>query len=870
MFTRRRRRPSDFSAEIEAHIALEADRLRGEGLDEAEARARARQAFGNALRAEERYYESRHSSWRNALSKDLGYAFRTLRRSPTFTAAAALTLALGIGVNTALFTVIDAALLRPLPYPDAGRLVKLYERVADGSKESWSPADFLEFRRQSASFAYLAGYREGPVNITGRDQPQRINGAGVTADFFAAMNLQPRLGRTFDPHRDTPGTPLAVLSDSLWRRQYGADPNITGKTLDIDGQPRTIAGIMPAGFAFPAECEIWTLSRLAVPEYPRAPTVDRSNDRGGHYFDILARLKPDVTVAQAQAETEAIARRLKRQYGNEEEAVGAALVGLHEDLVGQTKPALLILLTAVTMLLLVACVNVANLLLARGAARQKEIAVRAALGASRRRITCQLLTESLLLAALGGGAGILFGYLALMPLRASIPAEMLAGAPLKIDLPVLAFTAAVSLAAGILFGLFPALGLAHHDVNVMLGESGRGATSGARARRMQALLVVSEIALAGVLIVGAGLLMRSFSRLLEAQAGFNPERVLSLEVSLSPARYPNPAARDLFVRRALDEIRMRPEVISAGAASRLPLNPGNSTRGLRIKGRTQSASNDASVDYIAVSPDYFSSLGAALVKGRVFTDTDKAPVVVINEAAARRFWPGQDPVGAQVRAGACGEGEQWCQVIGVVANIRQHSLAQPAAPTLYVPYARDPWPFMGFAVRLRTDPLRAASTVESAIHAVDKNQPVFHVRAMREVVSNSLATRRFRMVLLGVFAALALALASIGVYGVMAYAVAQRSSEIGIRMALGAHPAQIRKLVVGAGLRLATSGVIVGAILSLGLNRFLGSALYGIKPTDWVTFLAASVLLMAVAVLASYVPARRAMSIDPVVALRVE
>ena len=628
---------------------------------------------------------------------------------------------------------------------------------------------------------------------------------------------------------------------------------------------------MPAGFQFPAECEIWTLSRFAVPEYPLAPTIDRSNDRGGHYFEIIARLKSGVTMAHAQAESEALARRLKHQYGKDEEAVGAAVVGLREDLVGETNPALLILLAAVTLLLLVACANVANLLLARGAARQKEIAVRGALGASRWRITRQLLTESVLLAGMGGAAGILLAYVGLMPLRAFIPAEMVSGAPLEMDLTVLAFTASVSLAAGIFFGLFPALGLANRDLNGLLAESGRSSTSGARARRMQGVLVVSEIALASVLIIGAGLLIRSFGHLLETEEGFNPERLLSLELSLSQSSYSSPAKRALFVRRALEEINAQPGVISSGVVSRLPLNPGNSTRSLTIKGRARSASIDTSVDYSVVSPDYFSSLGATLVKGRAFTDRDDtAPVVLINEAAARRFWPGQDPVGAEVRSGACGQGEQWCQVIGIVSNIRQHNLAAPPAAALYVPYARDPWPFMAFVVRTRIDPLRAASAVESAIHAVNKDQPVFHVRAMREVVSSSLSARRFRMLLLGLFSALALALACIGIYGVMAFAVAERSCEIGIRMALGAQPAQILKLMMGTGLRLAASGVALGAILSLGVNRFLGSALYGVMPTDGVTFLAAGVLLMTVAVLASYVPARRAMSIDPVVALRAE
>jgi len=871
MFTRRRHKPADFSAEIEAHIALEADRLRSEGVSDTDAQAQARRTFGNALHAQERYYESRHSSGWDALSKDLLYAFRTLRRSPTFTAAAALTLALGIGANTALFTVINAVLLRPLPYPDSGKLVKLYERVANKEKDAWSPADFLDFRRELSSFQYLAAYREGSLNITGYDRPQRVHSAAVTAYFFAAIKIPPQIGRTFDPQRDKPGLPLAVLSDSLWRRQYGADPYIAGKTLDIDGQARTVVGVMPAAFQFPDDCEIWTLARFAVPESPLAPTVDRSNDRGGHYFQIIARLKSGVTMAHAEAESEAVAQRLKRQYGNDEEAEGAAIVGLREDLVGETRPALLILLAAVTLLLLVACVNVANLLLARGAARQKEIAVRRALGAGRWRITRQLLTESVLLGGVGGAAGIFLAYLGLMPLRAFLPAEMLAGAPLKIDLIVLGFTAGVSLAGGIFFGLVPALGLASRDLNGILAEGGRASTGSARTRRMQGALVVAEIALASVLIVGAGLLIRSFGYLVETEGGFNPERLLSLQLSLSQANYSKPAQRDLFVRRALEEINRQPGIVSAGVVSRLPLDPGNSTRGLTIKGRAPSRSLDRTVDYSVVSPDYFSTLGVTLLKGRAFTARDdSAPVVLINEATARRFWPGQDPVGAEVRVEACAEGQQWCQVVGVVSNIRQHNLATPAVATVYVPYAKNPWPFMAFVVRTQTDPLPAAPAVEAAIHAVDKNQPVFQVRAMREVVSSSLAARRFRMLLLGLFSALALTLACIGIYGVMTYAVAQRSSEIGIRMALGAQPAQIVRLVMGAGVRLAVSGVALGAILSLGVNRFLETALYGVKPTDGVTFAAAAVLLTIVAVLACYIPARRAMSIDPVMALRVE
>ncbi|MGH9582092.1 MAG: ADOP family duplicated permease, partial [Bryobacteraceae bacterium] len=641
-----RRKPSDFADEIEAHIRMEADRLHRDGMSESEAQAMAKRTFGNPTRAGEDFYNRTRIVWWDHLWRDLAYGFRSLKRSPAFTATAIVTLALGIGANTALFSVIDTVLIRPLPYPDPDRLVMLYSRFADTEMNGPSPADFLVYKNQSHSFEHLAAFRDLSMNINGHDRAQRILGVVVTPGFFEVMKVPAQIGRTFTP-ADKPGTPIVVLSHSLWQEDYAADPNIVGKSIEIDGTPRTITGVMPAQFRLPLEAQLWTLSRFAVIAHPLSPFSDPSNRRGSHYFDTVGRLKPGVTLAQAQAETNVIARRLKRQFGSDEDAIGSAVVNLHEDLVGNTRSTLLLLLGGVGLLLLIACANVANILLARGSSRQREIAVRAALGASRFRIVRQLLTESLLLSIAGGCAAVLTAYFALFPLRASIPPEMLLGIEPALDPRVLAFTFAVSLVSGIVFGVFPALHYSKADLNEALKGASRSATAGTRAQRTQTALVISEIAFATVLLISAGLLIRSFRQLLTAPEGFNPRNVLSMDLSFSPSRYPTPASRVTFVNRALDGIKELPGITSAAVTSKLPLGHGDHTRDIHIKGRTTRPSEDMNVDYTAVSPDYFQTLNIPVVRGRTFTQRDtsnSAPVVIVNEAAARRFWPKQDPL----------------------------------------------------------------------------------------------------------------------------------------------------------------------------------------------------------------------------------
>ena len=805
--------------------------------------------------------------------RDLRFGIRMLLKSPAFTAIAVLTLGLGIGANTAIFSVIDAALLRPLPYPNADRIVVLYEFDQNKQTDNPAPADFLDFHRESGSFAYLAAHRGLPFNLSGNGQPERVQGAVVSADFFAALGVQAVQGRAIQPDLDPPGgTGVAVLSYGLWQRRFGSDASIVGRAIDVDGVSRVVVGIMPAGFTYPADTELWISSRFAAPPHPLRPTDDPAAMRDTHYFTTFGRLKPNVTLAQASTEVDTITKRLNQQYGDKEEGFGATVIPLRQDLVGETRPALLILLGAVALVLLIACVNVANIILARGASRQKEMALRIALGAGRLHLLRHLFVESVLLALTGGALGILLALWGLAPLRALVPAEMIGGAPIVLDSRVLLFTLLASLTSGVLFGLIPGLRLLSTDLNVSLQEGGRGSAGGGRARRMRSALVVTEIAMAAMLLIAAGLLLRSFSRLLQVREGFNPDHVLSLQMALPQARYPKPGDRVSFLKNTLGRIDALPGIAGASAISRLPLYPGASSRSVEVEGRTPPRGGDVAPDYMAITPDYFQTMGVPLLKGRTFTDRDDAgtvPVAMISDATARYFWPGQNAIGKHFR-GPCGDEKTWCQVVGIVGDIKQHHLEQASKMAVYAPFSQDPWAFFALVVRTKLEPLNAASAVKDAIHAVDSDQPVYNVRSMRDVEAASLSPQRLQIALIGFFAALALVLACMGIYGVMAYSVAQRTSEIGVRMALGAQTHSVLGLVLSEGLRLALLGAGIGLAGSLFAARLLSGMLFGVTPSDPLTFTGVAVVLIVVAMVACYVPARRATRVDPLVALRYE
>lgn len=858
----RRRQQRDFAAEIEAHIAIEADRLREEGLSAREAEAAARLKFGNVLQTEERFYKRQHILWLEDLQKDLRYAVRTVRQSPMFAATVILTLALGIGATAAIFAVTDAALIKPLPFPEAQRLVGLYERW-QGSLSSLAPADYLDYRREATSFEDLAAYRHEPFNLSGQNRPERVEGAVVTPNFFAVMGVPPELGRGLNPAQDKPGGPrTVVLSYSLWKRRYAGSLSVIGETISIDNEPRVIVGVMPRYFIYPGNADLWAAARFQVPEHPLRPLTDPSTSRSSHYFDIVGRLKPSVTIRQAQGEAEVIARRLVERYKDAEEGNTPQLVSLRDDLVGNTRPAILILLAAVAVLFLIACANVTNIMLARGRTRQKEIAVRASLGAGRLRLIRQLTIESLFLSLAGTVLGLVGTHYAMRSLQTLLPADVLPPDGLHVDFRLIAFAVGVSILSTALFGLFPAIQAAKVDLNSALKEGGRtfaGETHGNRSRK---ILVVTQIALAAILVIGAGLLIRSLDRLLSVPPGFSPDHVLSLQLSLPPAQYGKPADRNRFVTEVLRGIRSLPGVRSAAFISRLPLNPGASQRGIEIKGHPSVPGTDISPYYLTVSPDYFRTLHIPILEGRVFTDRDVANApcaVIVNAAMARHFWPGESAIGKYIK----GDRLDWSPVVGIVADVAQQGLDKKPRPAMYVPYAQDPWPALALVIRTAMDPKSVASSAIAAIHQVDKDQAVYNVRTMNEVIASSVQARRFRTVLLTLFAFFALILATVGIYGVMAYAVAQRGHEMAIRLALGAQPNQLRFAVIGEGLRLTAYGIAAGLVASWGLTRFLSSILYGVQSTDALTFTATILFLLVAAFLASYLPAYRAMKANP-------
>jgi len=794
---------------------------------------------------------------------DLRFALRTLRKNPGFTAATVVTLALGIGANTAIFSVVNGVLLRPLPFPEPGRILALWQNdLGDGIvKNTVSMPNFLDWRDQNTVFAAMAAYGLDAVTIAGPTAPVRVRIANVSEGFFDVMGIAPLLGRSFGPEDHRPGVPPAiVLSRATWQASFGADPTVVGRQIRLDGQSATIVGVMPEGFSFPRNVGGWK---------PRTIDPATMPGRGLVYLQVVGRLKPGVTLPEARAEMTAIAGRLEREYPEANPGVGITMLPLQEDLVGDVRTPLLVLLGAVACVLLIACGNVANLLLARGVGRQREVAVRVALGAARWRVVRQFFAENLLLAALGGLAGLLAGLWSFAALTSLLPADLPRADDVRLDGTVLAFTVAVSMLAGLVFGLLPALNASRADLADALRER---VVAGA-GRRLRNGLVVAEMALAMTLLVGAGLLVVSFTRLQAVPPGFDPSRVLASSIVLPSSRYATPDSEIAFYRRVLDELRAIPGMESVGAVTTLPLQGSELALSFAIEGRPEPTPDDTpDASFDAVTADYFRTLRIPILAGRAFTpadDRDAPPVVMVSESLARRYWPGEDVVGRRIRVD-WGDDPPFREIVGVVADVHHAELGTAPAPTMYTPIAQVPFRFAYLVARTAGDPAALSGAVRTAIGRVDPDLAPGTVAPFERTVSASVAQPRFRSRLVAGFAALALLLAVIGLSGVLSYSVAQRRGEIGVRMALGARSSEILRLVLREGLALASAGVALGAVGAVTLRNTLDSLLFGVSAVDARIYLGLAALLTAVALVAAYLPARRAARVDPVTALRAE
>jgi putative ABC transport system permease protein len=801
--------------------------------------------------------------------QDLRYGLRMLWRNPGFTSVAVLALALGIGANSAIFSVVNTVLLKPLPYPHPAQLVMLWENATHLGfpKDTPSPANFLDWRRQSTVFTGMAALDTKNFNLTGVGEPERLDGWRVSANLFDLLGVQPRLGRGFLPEEDTPGTHVVILSHGLWERRFGSDPQIIGRALNLNGESYSVVGVMPRGIEVPTpdnwKGELWV---------PIAFPSEEAQLRGSHYLEVIARMKPGVALKQAQAEMETVAARLAQQYPETNTRVGTVVNPLHEELVGKIRPALLLLLGAVGFVLLIACANVANLLLARAAVRQKEIALRLALGASRSRLTRQFLTESVLLATVGAGVGLLVAFAGLRILKTFIPDTISQADSIGLDAKVLVFTALVAVVTGLIFGLAPATQASNFSLNETLKEGGRDAAGGGKGVRIRGLLVIAEVAVSFVLLIGAGLLINSFLHLRNLDPGFRADHLLTAKIDLPELKYRDENQRIPFLDEVLRRVNALPGVQSAAIASNLPLTYNGDSMYITVEGIPDPLP-DQQLDVIfrAIGPGYFSTMGIPLVRGRDFTDqetTQTGLTVVVSEKLAQHFWPNQDPIGKRLKSGAT---TPWREVIGVVKDVRQNDFIAAPKMQMYVSYRQLKFVAPNaLVVRTRVEPMSLATALRNAVWAVDKDQPVSNINAMDHIVASAVARQRFSTMLLGVFATLALLLAAVGIYGVMSYSVAQRTREIGIRMALGAQRRDVLKMTVKQGLKLVVTGVAIGLVAAVVLTRVMTSLLFGVSATDPVTFVSISFVLMSVAMLASYIPALRATKVDPMVALRAQ
>jgi putative ABC transport system permease protein len=820
----------------------------------------------------------------NTLLQDIRIAIRMMVKNPGFSLVVVLTLGLGIGANTAIFSVVNAVLLRPLAYKDSGSLVNIWGKLEnEGILRLWvSEPEYWDLRKRNESFSELGAYSLGNgANLTSNDSPpMQVSAPAATATVFQILGVQTALGRTFTADEDQPGHDHeALLSFALWKSLFGADPQIVGKSIQLDGQPYAIVGVLRKDFTLGGKQDLWV---------PLGLDRAKPQDRGSHYLHVTARLKQGVPLSQASAEMDRFAVQLGREYPNNYAAGkgwGMFVVPLKEQLVGAVRPALLVLLGAVAFVLLIACVNVANLLLTRASAREKELSIRAAMGAGRARIMRQFLTESLVLVAAGGALGLFLAYWGVYALRLLVPQNFPRIEEVGVDPLVLLFTLGISLLTGLVFGLAPAWQVGRTNLQGTLKETGQSTSAARGTRRLRRILVVSEMALAVLLLVGAGLLIRSFQNLLEVNPGFQPQHLLSMRLSPPTKAYPDGAPLQAFYQQVLDRVRAIPGVQAAGAVSELPLSDSSSSGSTFFE---QTSVTDlpryapmnnlpyTEIDYRTVVPGYFQAMQIPLVRGRLLTDADASDalrVAVVDRDFANRFWPNQDPIGKRIAVQTVAKSNppipQWCTVVGVVGHVKHYGPDVEGREQAYFPLAQLSFArTMYLAVRTGIEPASVTNAIRQQVLDVDKNMPIYEVSTMDQLLSNSVVQPRLNLTLLVAFAAIALVLAAVGIYGVMAYSVTQRTHEIGIRMALGAQSEDVLKQVLMEGARLAGAGLALGLVGSLAAARLIATMLFGVKPTDPLTFATVAAILASVALAACYIPARRATRVDPLTALR--
>ena len=889
----RKRKLDDFTSEIEAHIQLEIERLREQGLSEEATRATARRSFGNVMQAEERFYESARWLWWDHLWQDVRYGLRMLGKSPGFTAIAVLTMALGVGATTAIFSVVDAALLHPLPYPQPEQLVSIEDDLPGvGAQDAGMSEPEWQDLERSGIFEYVSPTWFDENNLTGSSQPTRVRLLIVAPNYFALLGVKPQFGRAFHPEDHSPGLLLEVLiSDGLWKRAFGGDPHILDRSIRLDTDLYRIVGVMPKGFDAPGRTaeerniEAWIATSFYGP-----PMSDHPPRSARNLPTAVARLKPGLTIAAAQSRLDALVAALQKEFPEDypnQSAWTVRLLPLKERVVGNIRQSLVLLLGAVGLVLLIGCVNVANLLLARASARGREMAIRQALGAARLRLTSQLLTESLFLSLLGGIAGLAILFCTKGFLLRFVPDSLPRLNDISISWSVLLFALGASVVAGAIFGLAPALHAGRVDLTHSLKEAARGSTGSGEQARSRRILVVIEFALSLVLMVAAGLLLRSFRDLVNVRLGFTPQNVMAVRTRLpfpndpKTDTYATPAQEASFFRELLRRSRALPRVEDAalGDTASIPLD--ESLRDLKliaegqflftVEGRDIQSDEPAVVERSSVTPEYFHLLNMPLLRGRPFdeSDNDRAPqVAVINEAFARTYWPNQNPIGKRFRKARADS--PWITIVGIIANARTESLAEAGVPKIYLDLYQTGGKRLAIFLRGHLDTAAIPDEVREQVQSVDPALPVFGAQALSDTVSASLSERRFSMEIVALFALIALLLTGLGIYGVISYLVSERTHEIGIRLALGAERRSILQMVLGQGLGLVIVGAAVGLVGAVVVSHLMTGLLYGVRPTDPLTFVVVALLLIGVALLACYIPARRALRVDPLVALRYE